>query len=281
MGGVAVRMKRVGQAIAAGVLLLGLAACSAGQTGSLDRKPDSSREANGKAAELTVSAAASLKDALEEIGRRYESADSGVKLLYNFGSSGTLQKQIEQGAPADLFISAGVPQMKALLDKQLIDKEHSGVLLTNELVLIVPGDSRASIAGPEDLLKEPVKKIAVGEPKTVPAGSYTQEVLNGAGVWDKLQPKIVWTKDVRQVLAYVESGNADAGFVYKTDALTSGKVKTVYTAKEAAGSAPIEYPAGIVLGTKQAEEARKFYEYLSGPEARDIFTKYGFGLKSP
>ncbi len=274
-------MKRVGQAIAAGVLLLGLAACSAGQTGSQEGKPDASREENGKAAELTVSAAASLKDALEEIGRRYESANSGVKLLYNFGSSGTLQKQIEQGAPADLFISAGVPQMKALQDKQLIDKDRSGVLLTNELVLIVPGDASAGIAGPEDLLKEPVKKIAVGEPKTVPAGSYTQEVLNGAGIWDKLQPKIVWTKDVRQVLAYVESGNADAGFVYKTDALTSGKVKTVYTAKEAAGISPIEYPAGIVSGTKQAEEARKFYEYLSGAEARDIFTRYGFGLKSP
>ncbi|MFS0838247.1 molybdate ABC transporter substrate-binding protein [Paenibacillus sp. 1P03SA] len=272
--------KRIGQAIAAGVLLLGLAACSNGQTGTPAGKPEAGKEADGKRAELTVSAAASLKDALEEIGRRYESANGGVKLLYNFGSSGTLQKQIEQGAPVDIFLSAGVPQMKALLDKQLIDKNHSGVLLTNELVLIVPEDAKAAVSGPEDLLKETVKKVAVGEPKTVPAGSYTQQFLNGAGIWDKLQSKIVWTKDVRQVLAYVESGNADAGFVYKTDALTSGKVRTVYTAKEAAGSPPIEYPAGIVSGTKQADEARKFYEYLSGADARDIFTKYGFGLKS-
>ncbi|MCA0758577.1 molybdate ABC transporter substrate-binding protein [Paenibacillus sp. N4] len=228
---------------------------------------------------LTISAAASLTDALEEIKALYESNNNSIKLSFNFGASGALQQQIEQGAPADLFISAASKNMKALVDKQLIDNGQQNNLLQNELVVVVPVDSSIAIASMEDLAKKEVKHLAIGIPESVPAGNYAKEALTNTKLWDALQAKAVQAKDVRQVLQYSETGNADAGFVYKTDAMTSDKVKIAFTVDPAFYSA-IEYPVGIVKATEHGAEAEQLYTFLQSQEALDIFVKYGFSVPS-
>jgi molybdate transport system substrate-binding protein len=232
-----------------------------------------------KKVEILISAASSLMDSLKELQTTYEREHSNIKLTFNFGASGTLQQQIEQGAPADLFLSAGKKQMTALVDKQFIDTSKQLNLLTNELVAVVPADSKMGIGTMEDLTKSEVKKIAVGEPETVPVGSYTKDSLTYFKLWDSVQPKTVFAKDVRQVLNYVETGNTEAGFVYKTDALTSQKVKIAFTA-DPKSYKPIEYPVGIVKATKHLIETEQLYTYLQSKAAQELFLKYGFSLPS-
>ncbi|OWA37468.1 molybdate ABC transporter substrate-binding protein [Saccharibacillus sp. O16] len=226
---------------------------------------------------LTISAAASLTDALTDIQKTYESAHPNVKLAFNFGASGALQQQIEQGAPADLFLSASSKNMKALLDAGLIEAEHEKNWLNNTLLVVVPQDSSAEVRNMGDLSNAAVKHVAVGIPESVPAGKYAQEALTHAGLWDALQDKLVQGKDVRQVLQYTETGNADAGFVYKTDAMTSDQVKVAFEVDPASYSA-IHYPIGIVKATKYQEAAEAFYDYLQTPEALDVLTGYGFSV---
>lgn len=225
--------------------------------------------------ELTVSAAASLTDALKEIQKAYESKNQNIKLNFNFGASGALQQQIEQGAPADLFLSAATKNLKALVDKQLIDTNKQKNLLTNELVVVIPADGKTMIGNVTDLTKAEVKHVAIGIPESVPAGSYAKEALTNVKLWEGLQSKTVQGKDVRQVLQYVETGNTEAGFVYKTDALTSQKVKIAFSV-DPKTYAPIEYPVGIVKATKHSKEAGDFYAYLQSKEAMDVFGKFGF-----
>lgn len=227
--------------------------------------------------ELSVSAAASLADSLNEIKKLYAAKAGHVKLTYNFGASGTLQQQIEQGAPVDLFLSAGRKQMDALAGKQLIEAGTAKNLLLNELVLVVPADSKLTVGKIEDVSDAEIKKLAVGTPESVPAGSYAKETLTYYKLWDSLKPKIVLTKDVKQVLSYVETGNTEAGFVYKTDALASAKVKIALTVDPQSHSA-IEYPIAIVKAAKNKKEAESFYRYLQTKEAQDVFVKYGFSL---
>lgn len=262
-------------------VVLGLSACG-GANGS-DGSPSVSSTASSTAAstdapsaeetELTVSAAASLTDALGELKALYETAHPEVTLSFNFGASGALQQQIEQGAPADLFLSAATKNMQALVDKGLVQEQRN--LLKNELVVVVPSDGAAPVAKLEDLSGDAIKKVAVGIPESVPAGGYAKDALTAAGLRDSLQGKLVQGKDVRQVLQYVETANADAGFVYKTDALSSGKVKVAF-AVDPAQYKPIVYPVGVVKATKHADAAGRFYEYLQTPEAVAVFVKYGF-----
>ncbi|WP_375708468.1 molybdate ABC transporter substrate-binding protein [Paenibacillus albidus] len=237
--------------------------------------PVGDAEAATPKTEIIVSAAASLKDSLDEIAALYEKKHPGIKLVFNYAASGTLQKQIEQGAPADLFFSAGDKQMNVLVDQGLIGDHKK--LLKNQLVVVVPSDSQAKLTSITALTAPAFKRIAIGQPESVPAGQYAQQSLAAKKVWDRLQGKLVFTKDVRQVLSYVETGNVDAGFVYKTDALTSSKVK-IALAVGAHVHKPIQYPAGIVKDTKHPEEAKAFYSYLQTREARSIFTSYGFLL---
>ncbi|WP_068781181.1 molybdate ABC transporter substrate-binding protein [Paenibacillus sp. GM2] len=229
--------------------------------------------AKGEAVELTISAAASLTDALQEIQKNYEAKTSGVKLNFNFGASGALQQQIEQGAPVDLFLSAA----SKIVDKKLITQDQQKDLLANELVVITATEPSISVQEAKDLLNADIHKIAIGIPESVPAGKYAQEALTNAGVWDELQSKLVQAKDVRQVLQYVETGNADAGFVYKTDALSTDQVKMAYTVDPALYT-PITYPVGIVQATTHAKETEELYNYLQSKEAIDVFTKYGFSV---
>ncbi|NHN31039.1 molybdate ABC transporter substrate-binding protein [Paenibacillus agricola] len=230
-----------------------------------------------EAVELTISAASSMTDALKEIQSAYAAKAPNIKLNFNYGASGALQQQIEQGAPADLFLSAAVKNMKALVDKQLVDGAKQTNLLTNELVVVVPVDSKLMIGTPVDLLKTDVKNVAIGIPESVPAGSYAKEALTAEKLWDDLQPKMVQGKDVRQVLQYIETGNADAGFVYKTDALTSQKVKVAFAVDPKSYQA-VEYPIAVVKATKHGKEAEAFYTYLQSKEALDVFIKFGFSV---
>lgn len=223
--------------------------------------------------ELTIAAAASLKDAAEELKTVYNQQNQNVTITYNFASSGTLQKQIEEGAPCDLFISAGKKQMDALEEQELIFPESRKNLLGNELVLIAGSESTI---GDFDGLADPaVGKISIGTPETVPAGKYAQEALTSLGLWEKLQPKMVLAKDVRQVLTYVETGNVDAGLVYHSDAITGKNIKVVAAAPEDSHK-PIVYPAAVLKATKNQEAVEQFLDFLSSSEAGQIFEKHGF-----
>lgn len=223
--------------------------------------------------ELTISAAASLQDALEELKTTYEKEHDSVNILYNFGGSGALQQQILQGAPVDLFFSAAKDKFDALVEKEMIEQQQGTDLLANELVLIVPKNNEKQIHSFEDLHQ--AGKIALGTPETVPAGQYGVDTLKHLQLWDSLASKVVYTKDVRQVLTYTESENVDAGIVYKTDALVSDKVDVVATADDAT-HAPIIYPVGVLKASKHGQEAKDFYQFLQSDEAMNIFKKYGF-----
>lgn len=228
--------------------------------------------------QLYVSAASSLTDCLTEIGRAFENEHKNIRIAFNFGASGTLQQQIEQGAPADLFISAGKKQFQGLIDERIIDPMKSVSLLTNRLVVIVPSDSSLTFQAIEDLLQPDIKKMALGQPETVPAGAYSKNLLMNAGIWEKLLKKTVFAKDVRQVLSYVESGNVDAGVVYETDSLLSNKIKIVMK-PDAKLYEAIEYPMGLINDSERKGEAEKLFNYLLGEEAREIFKKYGFNVQ--
>jgi molybdate transport system substrate-binding protein len=230
--------------------------------------------------ELTVSAAISLKDALDEAKQLYTADNPNVSVAINYGASGTLQLQIEQGAPVDIFLSAATKQMDALDTKGLLLEGTRKNLLLNEVVLIVPKDSSLNISSFQDLTHPNVKQIALGEPATVPAGQYAKDVLTSLGIYDAVNAKAILGKDVRQVLTYVETGNVDAGIVYSTDAQSSSKVKVVATAP-AKSHAPVVYPVAVIKDSKNAAAARRFVDFLSGPHGRAVFQKYGFGLASP
>lgn len=246
------------------MLLVGMSGCST-------NKESKKQEAGTEKIEITISAAASLQDAINEIKTAYEKENSNVKINLNFGASGALQQQISQGAPVDLFFSAAEDKFEKLVDEDLIEKGKN--LIGNEIVLVVPKDSAQDIKTFEDLPK--AEKIALGTPETVPAGQYGKEMLENIGVWKDTEEKVVYAKDVRQVLTYVETENVDAGIVYKTDALTSEKVKITATASEDTHT-PIIYPAGVIKESSHLEEANAFYEYLQTDKAMEIFMKYGF-----
>lgn len=229
-----------------------------------------------KRVSLTVSAAISLKDSLDAIGRIYEQSRPGVKIVFNYAGSGTLQHQIEQGAPVDIFFSAAEKQMDRLESEGLLEPGTRRNLVRNTLVLVAPASSNA-LANFQDLAKPQIKIIALGEPATVPAGRYAQQALEHLGLWNALQKKIVYAKDVRAVLAYVETGNADAGVVYRTDAEISRRVRVAAAAPEDSHDA-IVYPAAILKGSKNASAAREFLEFLGSAQSREIFRKYGFAM---
>ncbi len=224
--------------------------------------------------ELTVSAAASLKETMEAIKPLYLEEKNNVVITYNFASSGSLQQQIEQGAPVDIFISAAAKQMDALQKKGLLLDETRQDLLKNQIVLVVPQDN-TTINSFQDLTDNNYKKIALGEPQSVPAGKYAQEVLTSLGIIESVQPKVVYGKDVRQVLSYVATGNTDAGIVYRTDAEISAPVKIVDTASEASHSRVV-YPIAVVKDSNQPEAAKEVVQFLTNDQVAAVFKQYGF-----
>src|SRR5499425_3472351 len=231
-------------------------------------------QSSARAEEIIMSAAASLTEVLKEISAGYQSKSKNT-VRFNFGPSSGLARQIEEGAPADIFFSADLPQMEALQKKNLIEPGTQKNLLSNQLVIIVPADSKLAISSPKDLLKAEVKKIALAEPSSVPVGVYSSKYLTDEGLWEQVKAKIVPVQDVRATLASVESGNVEAGFVYKTDAAVSNKVRIVYEVPLDKGP-KIIYPVAVVKESKQKNAARDFLSYLVTPGSKELFKKYGF-----
>jgi molybdate transport system substrate-binding protein len=226
--------------------------------------------------EVTISAAISLKDLLEEAERAFSTREPETNLIFNFGSSGGLQRQIENGAPVDIFLSAAEGQMDALEKSGHILPGTRRRLWKNRLVLIVPKDSpeRPQI---KNLSEAMFRTIAIGEPTSVPAGAYAEQALRAAALYESLQRKFVLAKDVRQVLTFIETGNADAGFVYTSDAQASTRVRVTEIIPESS-HAPILYSGAVVKQGRQPQAARRFLAFLASPEARRIAERFGFGI---
>jgi len=228
------------------------------------------------AQEVILSVAISLKEVTEDLGRTFMASHPGVTLRYNFGASGDLQKQIEAGAPVDLFLSAGQRQMDELEKKNLIVAASRRAFARNVLVVVKPADSKLDLSKPADLLDSRVTRIAIGQPKTVPVGQYAEESLRALGLWDRLQPRLVFAENVRQVLEYVARGEVEAGFVYTTDAATRAQgVKEAFRPPEDSYR-PVIYPGAVITASKQPTLARAFLDLLSGPQGLTVLGRFGF-----
>lgn len=229
---------------------------------------------------LLVAAAASMQSALQEITPLYEKSGINRQVKYNFGSSGALQQQIEQGAPIDIFISAANKQMDKLEQQNLIVPKTRKNLLTNILVLVSPTASKLRLTDFSQLLKPEVQRIAIGEPRSVPAGQYAFEVLKNLNVLDQVKSKLVLGNNVRSVLTAVETGDAEAGIVYVSDAKISNKVMVSAIADSKLHS-PIVYPIAIINSTKSLESAKQYIKFLQTKPVQLVFKKYGFGIVKP
>lgn len=237
--------------------------------------------------QLTMLAAASLTDVTQALAKAYKTKNPDIELIFSYGSSGTLQTQIEEGVRADLFFSAGKKQMTALTEQQLMIQESVKDLLLNRLVLIVPSTESSSVATEtttiassdpfENLSSDKVRMIAIGDPAGVPVGQYTKATFEYLGIWNQIEKKLNYGSDVRQVLTWVETGEAEYGVVYETDALTSDKVKIAGIAPDESHD-PIVYPIGVLSTSEYPIEARAFIDFLSSPEAVAIFNDYGFTM---
>lgn len=228
--------------------------------------------------EVTILAAASLTDSLDEIITEYEK-DADCTITPSYAGSGDLVQQIEGGAPCDIFISASKANMDQLEEGGYIDTETRQDMLTNTLTLIATAEKKDAVSM-DSLTSDEVGTIAVGEPETVPAGKYASQVFDNMKIADQLTDKIVYAKDVRAVLNYVETGDADCGFVYKTDALLLDEENGVIVEDvDSSLHDPIVYPAAIMKEAPQAESAADFYEFLQTDFAKEVFEKYGFNVK--
>lgn len=226
------------------------------------------------AADVTVSAAASLTNAFKELAPAFEAQNPGTKLLFNFAASDALLAQISKGAPVDVFASA---------DQETMDKAEAAKLLAagsrrnfvhNALVLITPLQGGVALATLADLQKPEVKRVALGKPEGVPAGRYAKSALEAAKLWAAVEPKAVYATNVRQALDYVARGEVEAGFVYATDAaVQKDKVKTLFAIPT---ETPISYPIATIAGGPNAEGARKFIEYVMSPAGQTVLARYGF-----
>jgi molybdate transport system substrate-binding protein len=222
--------------------------------------------------EILVFAAASLTESLEEIGKAYE-AKTGTKVIYSFGPSNDLQRQISAGAPADVFFSADTPKMDALEQAGLVKKADRREFLSNVLVVVVPADSPTLPANAKELASLP--KIALADPAAVPAGMYAKKWLESEGLWSQVEPKVVPALDVRAALAAVASGSVPAGVVYATDAKTFKGVRLAFTV---ANGPPIAYSVAVLSGSKHAAEARAFVKFVESDEGSAVFRKRGFRI---
>ncbi len=227
-----------------------------------------------QAADLTVSAAASLTDAFNEMKPAFAKDHPGINLVFNFAASGTLLSQMEKGAPVDVFASADQKTMDQAVEKKLIDVPTRANFVQNALVLSVPAGNPAKVKDLTSLAAAQVKRIAVGNPDSVPVGRYTKAALTKLGQWDALSPKFVLAESVRQVLDYLSRGEVDAGFVYATDAKQGGdKVKVI---AEVPVETPVIYPIAVVAGSAHAKDAATFVSFVTGPKGQAILAKYGF-----
>jgi molybdate transport system substrate-binding protein len=233
------------------------------------------------AQELVLSVAVSMKEAVEELARGFTPARPGVVLRFNFGASGELQKQIEAGAPVDLFVSAAQRHMDELEKAGLIVPSSRRAFARNALTVIKPTDSRIDISKSGDLLDPRVKHIVIGNPKTVPVGQYSEESLRAFGLWERVQPRLVLAENVRQALDYVVRGEVDAGFVYTTDAaIRVGRVTEAFRPPEDTYR-PIVYPAAVMAASRQRVLGQSFIDFLVSREGQMVLERLGFQPAPP
>jgi molybdate transport system substrate-binding protein len=230
----------------------------------------------GQSQELTVSAAISLKNAFEEAGKIYESRNTGVRVLFNFGASGDLIRQIEGGAPVDVFASAAQRDMDEISGKGLIVSASRQEFAYNSLVLVVPVNSTIRIKSFADLGSSAINRIAAGNFRSVPAGRYAEEVFNYYRLMPGIKNKLIFAENVRQVLDYVARGEVDAGLVYATDARTRAKDVRVVGTAPAGSHKPVVYPIAVIKGTQNETAANGFISFLRSAEGKKILEKYGF-----
>lgn len=278
-------MKKVLSLLMVLVLSLAMVACGTNEetpdtesnTPVEDTDKDTAKDnENKEEVEIFVSAAASLTEALDEISEIIKE-DENIKITPTYDSSGTLQKQIEEGAPSDVFISAGQSQMDNLEEQDLIEKDSRIDLLKNKLVLLVPEDNPDDIENIQDVVDKKVQ-IAIAETETVPVGQYSKKALEDLGLWDKFETdNIVSAKNVSEVLTHVETGNASAGLVYSSDAVRGEKVKEVEVFDEKLHG-PIIYPAAIIEASDNKDAAKTFLDYLKQDKVKEVFKKYGFEI---
>ncbi|SEB20032.1 molybdate ABC transporter substrate-binding protein [Paraburkholderia sartisoli] len=230
--------------------------------------------ANARADELVVSAAASLTNAFKAVGEAFEKQHPGTKVLMNFGASDVLMQQIVKGAPADVFASADQKAMDKAVEQKVVVPSTRQDFAANSLVLILPSDSKFAPANLRDLTAANVKRIAYGDPASVPVGRYTEGALKSAGVWDAISAKGVLAANVRQSLDYVARGEVDAGFVFGTDAaIMPDRVKVALTVPT---QTPVTYPVALVEGSHHAADARAFIAYVLSRDGQAVLAKYGF-----
>ena len=229
--------------------------------------------APAQAEDIIVSAAASLTNALDVVKKSFEAAHPGLTVVTNYAASGALLKQMESGAPVDVFASADQKTMDQAAEKGLIAAGTRRDFVRNSVVLVVPADSKLGIASAKDLDQPKVARISLGNPETVPAGRYTKEFLESTGQWARLTPKFIMGSNVRQVLDYVTRGEVDAAFVFSTDAMQAGaKVRVVQTAD---GKTPALYPVAVIAASSKPG-AKAFVDYLTGAEGQRILGTFGF-----
>jgi molybdate transport system substrate-binding protein len=229
-----------------------------------------------QAADLTVSAAASLTNAFTELGRAFEARNPGARVQFNFAASGPLLQQIAKGAPVDVFASADEETMDDAQKQDLIDAATRIDFVRNRLVVIVPADATTKTLPKSlvDLGGAAYQKIAIGQPASVPVGRYTKSTLEQANLWATIEPKMIRAQSVRQALDYVARGEVDAGFVYATDAaLMPGKVRVAFAVSTLQ---PILYPIAVSKTAGDRALARRFVRYVASPEAQAVLARYGF-----
>ena len=235
---------------------------------------DNTSKTNTENKDILVLAAASLTDVLTELANNYKT-ETGTTVTFSFASSGALQTQIEAGSPADIFFSAAQKQMDALQEKDLIDTDTRKDLLENKVVLISPTNSNLNIKSFTDMTNANVTKIGLGEPKSVPVGQYSEEILSNLSILDTVKQKAVYGSDVRNVLSWVRTGEVDCGIVYATDAQIANDINIIAEAPEGTHKKVI-YPIAIVKSSANKEEAKKFIDYISNDKAAEAFKNYGF-----
>jgi molybdate transport system substrate-binding protein len=227
-----------------------------------------------KATDVTVFAASSLQDSLKEIGTAFERR-TDVRIVFNFAASSVLARQIEEGAPADIFFSADEAKMDALVAKGLIDKDTRASPLSNLLVIVTPRENAVEIKSVQDLTNSSVGRIALADPKTVPIGIYARQYLQKQGLWESVQRKTIIVENVRAALAAVEAGNAEMAFVYQTDAAISRAVKIAVAIPREKGP-KISYSVALVANAPHSPAVRQFLDYLTGEKGAKVFQKFGF-----
>ncbi len=227
------------------------------------------------AADLTVSAAASLTNAFQELKPLYEAAHPDTRVLLNFGASGALLQQMARGAPVDVFASADQDTMDQAQKQALVDPSTRRNFASNTLVVIVPRGASAVPASLADLTQPGYKRIAIGLPASVPVGRYTKAVLEQAGLWQGIEPRTIGAQNVRQALDYAARGEVDAAFVYATDAtLMPDRVRVAFSVQS---PMPVRYPIALSSTSQQRDGARRFISFIQSPTAQAVLARFGFG----